>query len=1282
MTAHKDRKPHEPSLEIEKSLKPRLQSIHESTAANIVYLASFPESNPNPILEIDLDGHLTYLNPAAKKILSDIEILGVKHPFLANWSQLVQELKDAKQSEVFSHEISLGNLIYEQAVTLSPQNKIRIYAQDVTERKRAEKALIRSETYLRATLNSTGDGILVVDNHQTIITANNHFLEIFSIPRDLIIQKDDNPVLALVVAQMVDPEAFFNKVKELYNSDKIDRDTLHLKDGRVIERYSEPLILQEKVDGRVWSFRDTTELVLAEDGLKRSEQKYRLIVEKSTDIIFSFNGVGAFLYVSPSIKNLLGYDPDDLTGHPFQSLVHPDDFPALQQAIQRNIKDGSQSPGGNRFRVRHASGDWRWHSATGNAVYDASGKFVYFIAISRDINDHKKAEELLQATEQNFRNSLESSFMGIRIRDENDKTLYANPAFLNIFGYSDSDKIGPHPLIEHYTPEEKARYLLRQGKRSRGELVSDDLQVEIIGKGGAVRCLQVFLNEIFWNGQKEFQVVYNDITPLKNAEAALKATEQNLYNSMDKLPIGVRITDIDENTLYLNQAFLKIIGYEHIDEVRAMSPLKYYTPASYADYLRRKEKLLRGQRRPDNVEVDIVRKDGGIRHLQLSTKELIWNGKQQFQTIYNDITERKEAEDALKMSEHNFRNSMKNSSIGIRISDRDGVSLFANQALLDIFGYQNRDEIEVKPPQEYYSPECYASFLVRHEKFLRGEQMPKGLEIDITRKDGTKRNLQVSMMDVFWDGKMQYQTLYNDVSELKHAEEALILSEVSYRRLFESAKDGILIVNAMTGLITDANPYLLDLLGIPLKYLIGKELWEIGAFRDIVVSKERFQELLEQKYVRYEDLPLKAADGREISVEFVSNVHEVDHRRVIQCNIRNITERKQTEKEKKELEDKAQVASRLAAVGEMAAGVAHEINNPLTGVIGFSQMLLEKENVPEDIKADLKLIADGSQRVADIVKRLLIFARQTKPIRILADVNELIDNTLQLRDYVLKTSNIEVITRFDKELPLSMVDSGQMQQVFLNLIVNAEQAMKKANGKGTLTITTEKNGNFIRISFRDDGPGITKENIGRVFEPFFTTKDVGEGTGLGLSLSRSIVLEHGGSMHVESKSGYGANFIVEIPIIESLPLEVAPQPSGSEKPKITQKTRILVVDDEPGVRELLERVFIQLGHLVETITDANTAEKRLDAGVIYDVILLDIRMPGMSGTEFYGRITEKNTALKGKVIIITGDVMGPDIKDFLKKNNLPYLIKPFDIKVLTEQVEAIATSNGTGNNSI
>jgi CheY-like chemotaxis protein len=199
------------------------------------------------------------------------------------------------------------------------------------------------------------------------------------------------------------------------------------------------------------------------------------------------------------------------------------------------------------------------------------------------------------------------------------------------------------------------------------------------------------------------------------------------------------------------------------------------------------------------------------------------------------------------------------------------------------------------------------------------------------------------------------------------------------------------------------------------------------------------------------------------------------------------------------------------------------------------------------------------------------------------------------------------------------------------------------------------------MSFKDDGPGITKENLGHLFEPFFTTKDVGEGTGLGLSLSRSIVLEHNGTLNVESEFGHGAIFIVEIPIIESLPSEVKTVSSTAKVEKlITKKGRILV-----------EKILTQSGHSVDTIGDASKAIDKLDAGVIYDVILIDVRMPGMNGTEMYSHILEKTPKMKNRIIFITGDVMGADIKVFLTQNKLPYLAKPFDIKLLKDKIEVI-----------
>jgi PAS domain S-box-containing protein len=883
---------------------------------------------------------------------------------------------------------------------------------------------------------------------------------------------------------------------------------------------------------------------------------------------------------------------------------------------------------------------------------------------------------------------------------------------------------------------------------------------------------------------------------------------------MDKLPIGVRITDVEENTLYLNQAFLKILGYDNINEVKLMPPVKYYTPESYAGYLRRKEKLLRGERRPDNVEVDIIRKDGQIRHLQLSTKELIWNDKQQLQTIYNDVTERKEAEDALyeseakyrlivenstdiiftlngreefaylspsvkkvlgynqndllgipfrslvhpddvhiidkaekshrvdstqttindeyrfrnalgewrwlistgvpmyekneivfnfvgiardvtdqrqieanlKASEQNFRNSLDSSFMGIHIVDNDWNTLYANQAFLDIYSYENIEELKVIHQENSYTPESYDNWVIRHEKKLRGEPIPDKIEEDIVRKDGSIRHLQAFRKEVLWNGKTQYQLLYNDITELKQAEEAQHESEEKYRLIVENSRDTIFTINSADE-FAYISPSITAMLGYHPAQLIGKKFILLVHPDDIHIIEEEKQQSYLPGYRGNLDniyrMRHASSEWRWVASRGTRAIDAKGNFLYFIGVIRDVTEHKQAVEEKQALEEKAQVTSRLAAVGEMAAGIAHEINNPLTGVIGFPQILLAKQNVPDDVKEDIKIIEEGSRRVADIVRRLLTFARQSKPVKVEANLNELIDNTLKLREYVLKTNNIEGITKFDPELPWLIVDPGQLQQVFINLIVNAEQAMKKSHGRGTLTISTEKIANAIRITFQDDEPGIKKEIIGRLFEPFFTTKDPGEGAGLGLSLSRSIILEHYGKISVVSEFGHGATFIVELPLHDPTQLEAATQMNQTkETPTVNKKGRILVVDDEPGVRELLGKVMTEMGHSVDVISDAGSAMKIIDAGTIYDVILSDIRMPGMNGVDLCSLIIRKIPEMKNRIIVITGDVMGADIKAFLNTNKLAYLAKPFDIKVLKKQVQAIVNATSSGNKTI
>jgi signal transduction histidine kinase len=246
--------------------------------------------------------------------------------------------------------------------------------------------------------------------------------------------------------------------------------------------------------------------------------------------------------------------------------------------------------------------------------------------------------------------------------------------------------------------------------------------------------------------------------------------------------------------------------------------------------------------------------------------------------------------------------------------------------------------------------------------------------------------------------------------------------------------------------------------------------------------------------------------------------------------IRYAIERKRMEVEKRRLEQKAQIASRLATVGQLAFGIAHEIDNPLTSVIGFTE-LLQQEDIPEYIENDVKIIHDGAQRVASIVNRLRTFARYYQLERTYLNINETVTATLDLLAHQLELSNIKVTTQLTPDLPMIIANDNQLKQVFLNIILNAQIEMKSAHKKGALLIKTEMIDNSIRIYFEDDGPGISKENLEKIFDPFFTTREVGEGAGLGLSVCYGIVTEHGGRIYAHSELGKGATFIVELPLV-------------------------------------------------------------------------------------------------------------------------------------------------------
>ena len=353
-------------------------------------------------------------------------------------------------------------------------------------------------------------------------------------------------------------------------------------------------------------------------------------------------------------------------------------------------------------------------------------------------------------------------------------------------------------------------------------------------------------------------------------------------------------------------------------------------------------------------------------------------------------------------------------------------------------------------------------------------------------------------------------------------------------------------------------------------------------------------------------------------------------------------------------------SEKLSAVGEFVAGVAHELNNPLTAVMGFSE-LLKYDNADVNHRRHLDMIFKSAQRCQKIVQSLLSFARRQQPERKPVSVNSLIEAVLEIVSYPLRTSNIEVVTKLDPRLPVVLADGHQIQQVLLNIVNNARQAIESHQPGGRIKISTEACGLNVRIIIQDNGPGISGENLRRIFDPFFTTKEVGKGTGLGLSLCYGIIKEHGGNITPMSQPGEGAAFVVDLPIAQGVagPAETAPAAETIKfNPHEGAGKRVLVIDDEEPILNLVREDLARRGYDVTVTTDGAAGLRHFKKDH-YDVAFCDWKMPGLNGRQVYEQLRTTHPNLCQRVIFITGDVVNEQMREFLEGENRPCLTKPF-----------------------
>ena len=544
---------------------------------------------------------------------------------------------------------------------------------------------------------------------------------------------------------------------------------------------------------------------------------------------------------------------------------------------------------------------------------------------------------------------------------------------------------------------------------------------------------------------------------------------------------------------------------------------------------------------------------------------------------------------------------------------------------------------------------------------LRGQQRLHGLLIVFTREPRTFLTNEIELFQAIAhevglaleNAKLYRETRRRlaDLEALQHFNE----------RILHTMQESIFIVSTR-GRISYATPRLVELTGYGVDELIGGDWLMLAAPEDQATLRQVLQTALGGHSMRTE-LSLLRRDGgsRHISLGAVP----LSDGGVV-TGILGVASDLTAEMQ---LRSRLRQAEKLSALGELVSGVAHELNNPLTVIRGYAQLLSGREDAVAASR-ELQAITEHAERAARIVQELLTFARERPPAREAVDLNAVLQSVLDLREREMAASGIRVVRQLAPGLPKLQGDPYQLQQVFLNILTNAEQALAEGTGEGLIEVsTTLAADGYVVAAIRDNGPGIPATVADRIFDPFFTTKADRQGTGLGLSICYGIVNAHGGRIWADSTVGQGATFFVALPataVEAPSPVEPAPAPEATPAPV---GRYILILEDEVEIARLVARYLERLGYRTSVAHEAQAALQMI-ADESPDLVLTDLKMPGMNGREFYAALCGTRPELAQRVIFVTGDTVSPDTQSFLSQTGRPHLAKPFSLEEVRAAVAA------------
>jgi signal transduction histidine kinase len=494
------------------------------------------------------------------------------------------------------------------------------------------------------------------------------------------------------------------------------------------------------------------------------------------------------------------------------------------------------------------------------------------------------------------------------------------------------------------------------------------------------------------------------------------------------------------------------------------------------------------------------------------------------------------------------------------------------------------------------------------------------------------------------------------------------LESDTFARLFEALHEGVYIgyVQADRTATLAANPHLRLMFGWDhLVPVADVRPFDPERFVDEQARLDFLQQLARDGSLRDYLLRLRRADGSALWVEVTARADGVAHTETwrVEAVMRDVTERRKLQDQTRDLYNQLSQAERLAALGQTMSGVAHELNNPLATILACAERLAGRR-LDERTRRDLDAIHNAAERSARIVRNLQTFARKGHTTRTTVDLNEILRETLVIRSHEQRVGNVAILEALASGLPPVFADPHQIQQVLLNLLINAEHAMLDAHGRGMLILRSwhDPDRDAVILEVNDDGPGVPEDVQPKIFDPFFTTKAVGKGTGLGLTVAYAIAQEHGGRLSVRSPHGRGASFFLELPVSGAhvrLPEPVRTDPL----PAVPAGTRALVIEDEQALNEAVASALADEGFEVDRAADGEEALARLSER-LYDLVICDLKMPKMNGMVFFREVSAHMPQIARRIVFVTGDVAGTDAERFLEDCGCRWVPKPFRLRDL------------------